>query len=184
MIPTFERAVEVVLEHEGGFVDDPKDAGGATNWGISLRFLRELEDADGDGFRDGDLDRDGDVDAEDVRRLTRAQAAGLYRRHFWEPGGYARLGSGLIATKVFDLSVNMGPRPAHRLAQRALRSVGLGVEEDGFIGLRTLSRILEASPPELAAALRSEAAGFYRTLVAKKATRAKYLAGWLNRAYY
>ena len=182
--PDFGLAVETVLEHEGGFVDDPKDTGGATNWGISLRFLRELEDADGDGYRDGDLDRDGDVDAADIRRMTRAQAVELYRRHFWEPGGYVRLGSSLIATKLFDLAVNMGPRPAHRLAQQGLRAVGYQVTPDGFLGPKTVARILEAPPLELAAAIRSEAAGFYRVLIALKPVREKYRDGWLRRAYF
>ena len=59
--PAFERAFRLLLRAEGGYVNDPNDAGGATNHGISLRAVR-LRDVDRDGHLDFDLDRDGDVD--------------------------------------------------------------------------------------------------------------------------
>ena len=54
--PRFTAAVARVLEHEGGFVDDPVDPGGATNWGISLRYLKKAGavDANVDGWLDDD----------------------------------------------------------------------------------------------------------------------------------
>jgi len=52
----FEDALPTVLRHEGLYSEDPADPGGATNYGISLRFLRQLGDTDGDGFAEGDLD--------------------------------------------------------------------------------------------------------------------------------
>jgi hypothetical protein len=58
----FERAMSFTGKWEGGFVNDPKDPGGATKYGISLRFLRDLAP------ELGDVDGDGDVDADDVRR--------------------------------------------------------------------------------------------------------------------
>lgn len=83
----FAHAIDNVLAHEGGFVDHESDPGGATNWGISSRFLAGVGD-----------DRD-------VRNLSRADAIELYRVHFWERYRYEDLPDG-ISTKVFNISVN------------------------------------------------------------------------------
>ena len=79
---TFDKAIEVTLAHEGGFTDDPVDTGGATNWGVSLRFLKDAGDLDGDGVLDGDLDGDGDVDYDDIKKMARAEAIRIYKLHF------------------------------------------------------------------------------------------------------
>lgn len=182
----FNLAIAAVLKHEGGFVDDSADPGGVTNFGISLRFLKKAGelDLDGDGHPDGDIDFDGDIDAEDIINMTRAQAIELYRNHFWLRYGYNRMPSG-IGEKVFDLCVNMGPRQAHKLLQRALRSVGGSLVDDGVIGPKTrrVIRRYDNQTDLIVAALRSESAGFYRTLAALKIELKKYLNGWLNRAY-
>lgn len=173
----WERAVETVLAHEGAFVSDPRDPGGATNWGISLRFLRAQ------GADLGDVDGDGDIDAEDVRRLPQDVAVELYRREFWDRYLYGRLPEP-VASKVFDLAVNMGPSSAHRCLQRACRACGFELVEDGVIGQETRRVCGSVSPPAaLAAALRSEAAGFYRLLVARRPAFEAFETGWLNRAY-
>jgi lysozyme family protein len=177
----FLAAIPFVLEHEGGFVDDPVDAGGATNWGISLRWLKSL------GLDDGDVDGDGDIDWHDVRRMTRAQATELYFRKWWQPGPYERLDRP-VGAKLFDLAINMGSKPAFRLLQRALRAHGQSVIDDGIIGPRTLTAAQLAAgkhgPESLSSTLGSEAAGFYRELIALKPVREKYRAGWLARAYH
>ena len=173
------EALNVVLEHEGfgKYTDDPADPGGATKWGISLRFLRSLDD-----FA-GDIDGDGDVDADDVKALTKPKAAALYEREFWDKYGYGKIFYTGVAIKIFDLCVNMGPRGAHRVVQRALRASGHHVIEDGILGPNTLTAINFVSGPLLLVGLRSEAAGYYRTLVARKPVREKYINGWLARAY-
>ena len=182
----FEPAVEAVLDHEGGgrFVDHPSDPGGATRWGISLRYLRTRGAA-------GDVDGNGQVGAEDIRRLTRDQAVAIYREDWWLPGRYAEIQDQLVAEKVFSLAVNMGdvrrrnaPNPAHTLLQRAVRAAsGIRLEVDGRIGDRTLAAVNACQPAALLAALRSEAAGRYRRLVLRNDRLGVLLQGWLNRAY-
>lgn len=181
--PTFSEAVKAVLEHEGGFVNDEDDPGGATNYGISLRFIRqELEGLEVAGI-DMDKDADGDVDADDVRLLTREDAIHLYYTHFWKEYGYEQLPEG-VGAKVFDLAVNMGPRPAHKHMQRAVRAAeGDNIADDGIIGPVTLQAVREVDEVALLASIRSEAAGFYRVLVAKRPKFKKYETGWLRRAY-
>lgn len=180
----FDAAIRIVFHHEGFWSDDPNDPGGPTIWGVSLRFARSIGDRDGDGFADLDLDRDGDVDADDLRLLTAEQALGLYRSEWWDRYAYGRLNTA-IAFKVFDFAVNMGAPQAHRILQRAARAVARDrLVEDGILGKATLAVVNGASEAALIAALRSEAAGFYRTLIARNASLAKFEGGWLNRAYW
>ena len=182
--PLFEKAIAFTLAHEGGFVDDPVDPGGATNWGISLRFARaqgEL-DADGDGWPDLDVDHDGDIDADDIRKLTRVDAIGVYHARFWQPGQFEDY-PGHSGIKAFDYAVNMGPRQAAKLTQRALRACGEAVADDGRIGPKSREALGNVPPDLFVIGLRSEAAGFYRALIAARPQLAKYRRGWLNRAY-
>jgi lysozyme family protein len=169
------RIMPVLLRHEGGLVDHPDDPGGITKYGISLRWLR----AEG-----VDVDGDGDIDAADVRGLTHQQAVALYRTHFWQGYGYARLCNVALAGKIFDLAVNMGPSPACRVLQRALRACGRPVAEDGALGPCTIEAALGLTlGGGLLPAIRAEAAGHYRALIAKNPKLAAFETGWLNRAY-
>lgn len=178
----FEQAIITVLKHEGGFVDDPDDPGGATNFGISLRFLRKTGD-----LEVGDIDQDGDIDADDIRQMDVEDAKNIYRKYWWDKYGYARIGSQVLATKIFDLAVNMGAKQAHKLVQRACRAAGVYLIDDGVLGNRSYGAIITlgeaGSYDAILAALRSEAASFYKLLIAKKPVFEKYRNGWLNRAY-
>jgi lysozyme family protein len=157
----FEKAVQRVLEFEGGYSNDPSDAGGETKYGISKRSYPNL----------------------DIRNLTVAGAKLIYYRDFWEPQLYGDFESVELAEKVFDLAVNIGTNRAHTLLQRALRAVGNPVKEDGILGKVTLAAVNSADAGELLAALRSEAAGYYRSIVTKNASQNRFINGWLKRAY-
>lgn len=86
----FDKAIKVVLAHEGGYVNDPNDLGGETNFGISKRSYPTV----------------------DIKNLTREQAVEIYRGDWWERYRYGDIEDLDVATKVFDLAVNMGPVPA------------------------------------------------------------------------
>lgn len=107
---TFDRAVALVLEREGGYVNDSRDPGGETNFGISKRAYPHL----------------------DIARLTEADAKGIYRRDYWQP----IMGDDLpapVAILAFDTAVNQGCRTAIQLLQTAA-----GVSVDFVIGPRTV----------------------------------------------
>ncbi|MCL2313370.1 MAG: N-acetylmuramidase [Firmicutes bacterium] len=157
----FDLAFKTVIKHEGGYVNDPKDLGGETKYGISKRSYPNV----------------------DIKNLTLDQAKEIYYRDFWVKGKCDKINNEKVAIKLFDFGVNMGTQQASRLIQRALRSVGMAVVEDGIIGTATLSAVNNVNSMELLAALKSEAAGFYRGLVIANATQQKFLNGWLNRAY-
>lgn len=169
----FERAIPVILAHEGGWSDDPNDPGGATKYGVSLRFLREQ------GL---DLDHDGDIDAADVRGLTPQRATEIYRERFWDAYGYGRITDTQVATKVFDCAVNLGAKRAARLLQRALRECGETVEVDGVVGPKTIAATNRCEARELLLELVYQHSGYYQTLVEMKPRFEKYRTGWLRRA--
>jgi len=178
----FKQAIPTIFLHEGRYVDSKSDPGGATNFGISLRFLMSIGDLDKDGWPDGDINHDGIINAEDIKMLTKDRAANMYRMYFWDKNRYDLIHDQKVATKVFDLAVNMGSYAAHKIAQRAVRSaVGIQLLEDGAFGKKTLMAIEMAKPEIMMVALKSEAAGYYRSIKYKGAT--DYIKGWLNRAY-
>lgn len=176
-----------ILRIEGGFVDDPDDRGGATKYGISLRFLA-IEgkiDLDGDLFADFDLNRDGTVNSLDVRLLTPANAEALYLRHFFIDTGFWRLPRPFDGA-MFDLGVNVGTVRAGMLLQHALNAVSPPppLKIDGAVGPKSrlyLSAGMKGGKAVLAY-LRNEAADYYREIVARNASQKKYLNGWLKRA--
>lgn len=181
----FERAIKTVLAHEGRFVDHKSDPGGATNYGISLRFLLSTGDLDKDGWPDGDINYDGEINVEDIKFLSIDDAKDLYRMYFWDKLRLDRLHADVIATKIFDIAVNTGNTPAIKIVQRAVRSaIGKNLIDDGIIGLQTISYINMCNTrfnEPLLAAIKSEAAGYYRAIRYKGSK--DFLKGWLNRAY-
>jgi lysozyme family protein len=160
--PAFARAVALLLGDEGGYSRNPADPGGETNFGICKR----------------------EYPATDIKLLTRADAMVIYFRDWWERYCYSDL-PGPIGAKVFGLAVNMGPEHAARCLQRALRACGRPVVEDAVVGASTRVAAAGANQLALMAALRSEAAAYYRLLAANQnhERNAEFLDGWLNRAY-
>src|SRR5690606_31473517 len=157
----FLRAVEVVLDHEGGYVNDPRDPGGETKYGISKRSYPDL----------------------DIASLTREQAAEIYYRDWWQRYGYGRLQDEAVATKLLDMAVNMGPAAAHRLLQEALVFLDNPVAVDGIIGPQTVAATNKADPKRLLQVLRWMAAHHYYRIAAQRPQSRAFLIGWLRRAY-
>ena len=182
----FDWAVECVLHHEGGWVNNPNDPGGATNFGISLRYLQSIGDLDGDGLPDGDLDGDGDVDVDDIRNATREDAIQLYKNGFWIPNKCDSIISGLVATKIFDMSVNMGSKQAWKIAQRSANKLGAALTVDGLVGTNTLTAVNSYLDRdyELLAVLRDRQANFYETIIERKPSLAEFRLGWRRRAAF
>lgn len=124
MRSNFDRALEWVLVHEGGYVDHPRDPGGATNLGITQATLSNW--------------RGYEVTKQDVRDLSKAEAGKIYKARYWDRVRADELPSG-IDYAVFDFAVNSGPSRAIRFLQGAL-----GVAQDGQIGPVTMGAVKAA----------------------------------------
>ena len=162
----FNAAVAVVLGHEGGYLED-HTTGEISKFGLTAEFLRSIG-----------LPHDRDA----IRNLSREQAIQIYREHWWERYGFERLPDQRLATKLFDLAVNLGPQRAVRFLQQALVRCGAHLVVDGLLGERTIAAANEAPVECVLSHLRALAAEHYRTLAAKDPKYLPYLKGWLERA--
>lgn len=178
----FKLAIGPVLVHEGStFTNDPSDPGGATKYGVSLRWLKSIGQ-DANGHLAGDLDHDGDVDITDIRNMTVNDAMALYESKWWNPYPFSLLDSQRVATKVFDTAVNMGTHRAFRLLQTALVVRGRQLAIDGLWGPTTTISTNLAEPTQLCLEFCTQQADYYTALVRHHPPFAKYKNGWLNRA--
>lgn len=122
----FDRTMEHIFQWEGGFVDHPRDPGGATNMGITIHTMRDLE---------LDLDNDGDIDRNDVMLVTKELAKDIYKLRYWNAVDADWFPDGLDAV-LMDAAVNSGPRASVRWLQRAL-----GATPDGILGPNTRAAV-------------------------------------------
>jgi lysozyme family protein len=157
----FLKAFEYLMYHKGGYSNNLKDAGGETKFGISKRSYPHL----------------------DIKNLTQNQARQIYFVDFWMKSKCEDITDENIAIKLFDLAVHAGIPQAIKLIQRALRAAGAHVAEDGIIGPATLAAINKSDPTDLLAALKSEAAGYYRLIASANPSQKRFIEGWLSRAY-
>lgn len=102
----FDIAFDRLMGHEGGYVNNPADPGGETNWGISKRSYPNV----------------------DIRNLTRDQAKEIYRADFWNRIKGDKLFDG-VAFQLLDFAIHSGIGTTIRYFQRAL-----GVADDGWWG--------------------------------------------------
>lgn len=124
----FDTAFDRLMGHEGGYVNNPADPGGETNWGISKRQYPDV----------------------DIKNLTRDQAKAIYRRDFWDRGQMSEFDAA-VAFQVFDFAVNSGIETAIRKLQAAA-----GVADDGHIGPVTVAAIKNRSVNDMIMLLTAE----------------------------
>lgn len=173
-IATADRILDFILEREGGFINDPKDPGGATNYGISLRFLQTIDPAM------ADLDEDGDVDADDVFALSPDNARAFYRQFFYQTMGIHQYPAPLGAA-MLDTGVNMGKRRAGRILQRALNRCGAAVAMDGIVGPKTRTALMFFDPMDVLRAVLLIRVFVYADLCRKNPDLHRFFYGWVER---
>lgn len=113
----FDIAVNLILDHEGGYVNDPRDPGGETKYGISKRAYPNIN----------------------IRDLTKEKAKEIYRRDYWDK----IRGNSLpfsVAIVAFDMAVNMGVKTAIKMLQGSV-----DVKQDGILGDRTMAAVVANS---------------------------------------
>lgn len=159
----FDHAIEIILEHEGGYVNHSQDPGGETKFGISKRSYPDLN----------------------IKTLTRESAKSIYFRDWWVPSNVGEIDSQELAAKVFGQCILLGMKIAIKRLQFSIRAVkDQDIVSDGVIGPQTLKavNILCRNPVDayaLLCALRAELGAFYRY----KRNNPNFIKGWLNRAY-
>ena len=170
------KIIEKVIEVEGGWVNDPVDSGGETQYGITQATARKhgLE----------------------VKAVTREKAYEIYESDYWNPlilDEVLKISSPEIATELFDTGVNTGPANAVTFLQRALNSLNNreslypDVAVDGGMGSQTLSALRsycikrgERGKVTLFNVLNGLQSAYYVSLAESRPKDEKYSHGWLS----
>lgn len=186
MMAKVDVLLPFILKWEGGFVNDPADAGGATNKGVTLTTWRNI------GY---DKDGDGDIDVQDLKLLSSADVRDrVLKPHYWDRWKADLIQSQKVANILVDWVWGSG-KHGIVIPQKLL-----GVADDGIVGDKTLSAVNFADPDQLFDAIFQARVDFFNEITeasireyekkigrkAKEAelmkyTNKRFLKGWLNR---
>ena len=157
MQANYDKCLETILHHEGGYVNHPKDPGGETNLGVTKRVYEEFGGT------------------KDMKDLTVEDVAPIYKKGYWDKMKGDELPNGLDLC-VFDFGVNAGPGRSAKYLQTMIGTVA-----DGGIGPNTLAKLAEyVEKHGLAPAIdnfQEARQGYYEKL----STFATFGKGWTRR---
>ena len=132
----FDVVFDRIIGHEQNYVNNPKDPGGETNWGISKRSYPNLN----------------------IKTLTREKAKEIYYRDFWVKVDGDKLPRS-VAFQLMDFAINSGPETAVRYLQRALL-----VADDGYFGPISKAALEDATETDIVMRLNAERLEFMTKL--------------------
>ena len=156
MYTKFDEIIDIVLEHEGGYVNDPDDPGGQTKYGISKKAYPD----------------------EDIKELTVERAKELYKRAYWDRYRTGDLPDRLRNIYV-DMCINMGGGRAIKILQEACNSKNSNkIDVDGGMGPMTIKAATSVEEFRL----RAFRVLYYAELIMKKPNLAKFWVGWFRRS--
>lgn len=163
MSADFLAALPYLLNHEGGYVNNPADKGGETYAGITAST------AQGAGYTGT------------MNPIPAATVASIYLNNFWNPAGLDGAVNQAIGTALLDGAAD-GLGHLAQVAQNALTALGVANDGDGQWGPNTLAAVNSVDPDTFLAALSDAWIAWYQNIVANNASQQQFLAGWTNRA--
>jgi lysozyme family protein len=147
-------ALQKVIQHEGGFTNNPNDRGGPTKYGITQ----------------------ADMPSRNIREITTDDAIAYYKEHYIKPL-YAQISNQVLGEKLVDMGVLFGVGTAVKLLQISLSS-GITVVSDGVFGPNTLAAANERGNVD---AYRAVLYNHAMDVVNRNPQDAVFLQGWTNR---
>lgn len=172
MKENFDKALKIVLDFEGGYVNNSSDPGGATNYGITQQTY--------DHYQENIYDETPSL-LRRITYITEYEVREIYYNNYWLPAACDRLPDKLDIFH-FDMAVNTGVMAAGRTLQRAINSSEItGIKIDGIVGPKTLE-VLSLAPMGLVLShyvlYRRE---LYEILIKKNPDLERFRKGWMNR---
>lgn len=157
-----DNAIKGILNREGGFVNNPKDPGGATKYGITLNTLKAW--------------RNKAVTVDDVKNLGIDEATKIYKKQYFEGPGILKIGNDILAEQVIDAAVNHGTKTAIEMLQKAV-----GADVDGGIGPNTIGKVAETKDYIAYFNFMAIRLDYYATITDHNHDLQVFGAGWMNR---
>ena len=154
MLTKFHDIIEVVLKHEGGYVNDPVDPGGETNFGIAKRSHPDV----------------------DIKNLTEEGAKEIYYQDYWMKNRVPQLPDELKHI-YFDMCINQGRGRAVKILQQAANAKGANLKVDGGLGPKTIGALNGVELQRV----RAYRIKYYADLVTRKPDLEKFYFGWFRR---
>jgi lysozyme family protein len=168
----FENALEITLQYEGGFSDDPDDHGGATKFGITEPMARSYE-------YHGNMED-----------LPLRIAESIYRKEYWDNNRLEEISEYdfFLAAKLFDIAVNMGSMKDGLILQKSLNCLldqGNELKKDGVIGSKTVMNLKKFSSLSekklIMKMLNSLQAVHYMNICENNESQKRFIRGWFER---
>lgn len=165
----FDWCFERLADIEGGFVNDARDSGGATKYGITISTLSKY--------------RKTQCTIEDVQNLELDEAKNIYRDWYWNPHKLDNFENYPLAYLMFDQNVNRGLTPTARTLQTVME-----IQADGIIGPKTISTMVTFLETVANKEIRDVMLEFvnscqdsYCRIVVKEPKNLAFIGGWINR---
>lgn len=158
---TFEKSIENILKHEGGYVNDKDDPGKETRYGISKRQYPNI----------------------DIKTLNIEQAKEIYKKDYWYKMKLDEVFNDEVAEKIFDIGVNMGVSQAGKIVQEACNLLDDCLKVDGLIGSKTIYAINKINHQKalLKLIIYLRVVKYFK-IIERNPVLKKFLNGWLIRA--
>lgn len=165
-----DSMLDDIITREGGYVNNPADRGGATNYGITQATLSAFNGSP--------------ASVADVQALSVDQAKAIYRQNYYLKPGLDKLPA-LIQPVMLDAAVNSGPVQSIKFLQQVLNDSGFGpLTVDGAIGQKTIDAANAAASQlgaELNSRLVAKRRAFLMGLVSSRPSNAVFEKGWMAR---
>lgn len=158
----FKLYFPTLLQYEGGWVNDPADAGGCTNLGVTIPALKSF--------------RGKSVTCTDIKNLTKGEAELIYKKNYWDKIKGDDIKSQSVAEFLADYAVHSGISKASKVVQELV-----GVNADGVIGPKTVDAINKQDSKTLFDKLKLNRRTYFEGIVRANPSQQKFLKGWMNR---
>lgn len=170
----FKISLQKTLAHEGGYVNDPVDAGGETYKGIS----RNSHDS-WSGWLLIDLSKkEKSFPVNIVNNVALQQSVEqFYLANFWLPLKAELIANQTTADSIFDFAVNAGVKTSVQLLQSIV-----GAKIDGIMGNQTLQKLNSLDFCYFQPAFTVRKISYYIAIIKNRPTNKKYLYGWIIRS--
>ncbi len=163
-----DKALIFTLKNEGGFVNNPHDKGGATNWGITIGTAAQY------------LGRP--VSVEEMRIFPRDLAKKIYEKNYWLPLACDKVNHDGMATALFDMGVLFGVSVPPKMSQEILNVYGFKLAVDGHPGPKTVTALNACDPKLFINDFSAKCRNRFLGIVARRPSQVIFLKGWIARA--